>query len=164
MDRTLPHTTPMDRMPGTLPHTTPNHTPLSVCFHAPFLSLCTNPHTCTLPVHQTTHSMPLLRLLFLLACLCKLRVHTCTLPPTHAPTHTCTHPVHQTTHAPNQTTHPPTHAGELRQLSMMASRFPDFDLQGKEMFLDKVGVSLDFCLDRLSLCMVFLCFCHSSSS
>lgn len=28
--------------------------------------------------------------------------------------------------------------GELRQLSMMASRFPDFDLQGKEMFLDKV--------------------------
>lgn len=28
--------------------------------------------------------------------------------------------------------------GELRQLSMMAARFPDFDLQGKEMFLDKV--------------------------
>lgn len=28
--------------------------------------------------------------------------------------------------------------GELRQLSMMASRFPDFDIQGKEMFLDKV--------------------------
>lgn len=28
--------------------------------------------------------------------------------------------------------------GELRQLSGMASRLPDFDLQGKEMFLDKV--------------------------
>jgi hypothetical protein len=28
---------------------------------------------------------------------------------------------------------------ELRQLSMMAARFPDFDLAGKEMFLDKVG-------------------------
>jgi hypothetical protein len=27
---------------------------------------------------------------------------------------------------------------ELRQLSMMAARFPDFDLAGKEMFLDKV--------------------------
>lgn len=29
--------------------------------------------------------------------------------------------------------------GQLRQLSMMASRFPDFDLSGKEMFLDKVS-------------------------
>jgi hypothetical protein len=27
---------------------------------------------------------------------------------------------------------------QLKQLSMMASRFPDFDLPGKEMFLDKV--------------------------
>jgi hypothetical protein len=31
---------------------------------------------------------------------------------------------------------------ELRQLSMMAARFPDFDLAGKEMFLDKVGWQL----------------------
>jgi hypothetical protein len=32
--------------------------------------------------------------------------------------------------------------GELRQLSGMASRFPDFDLQGKEMFLDKVRLAV----------------------
>jgi hypothetical protein len=31
---------------------------------------------------------------------------------------------------------------ELRQLSGMASRLPDFDLQGKEMFLDKVRLAV----------------------
>lgn len=34
---------------------------------------------------------------------------------------------------------------ELRQLSSMASRFPDFDLPGKEMFLDKVWALADSC-------------------
>lgn len=34
---------------------------------------------------------------------------------------------------------------ELRQLSSMASRFPDFDLPGKEMFLDKVKALADSC-------------------
>jgi hypothetical protein len=33
--------------------------------------------------------------------------------------------------------------GQLRQLSMMASRFPDFDLSGKEMFLDKVLLNVE---------------------
>lgn len=45
--------------------------------------------------------------------------------------------------------------GELRQLSMMASRFPDFDLQGKEMFLDKMEENTErykLFMKRLELC------------
>jgi hypothetical protein len=40
---------------------------------------------------------------------------------------------------------------ELRQLSMMAARFVDFDIAGKEMYLDKVGECLLACLPEQAL-------------
>ena len=38
--------------------------------------------------------------------------------------------------------------GELMGLSRMASSFPDFDLEGKKMFLEKMGEDMLFCSVR----------------